>query len=113
MTAVFETNWHVVKRDLPAPYADCYLAVKYDIRDAIETALYWANKDSYFAVPTAVSGGYQHRVRAVEDIYEAFNDVRQNINYNWHSPRNGWDNMDEAAIKYYIIDTMYKWEVFS
>ena len=35
MTAVFETNWHLTKRDLPAPYADCYLAVKYEDEEGL------------------------------------------------------------------------------
>ena len=35
MIAAFETNWHVTKRDLPAPYDDCYLAVKYEDEKAL------------------------------------------------------------------------------
>ena len=82
-----------------------------DIRDAIEAAVHWHDK-GYFDAPTANSPGYYHRVQAIEEIYEVFDGVRQSIDYNWHSPSHGWDNTDEAAIKLYVIDCMYKWEVF-
>lgn len=50
MTAAFETNWHVTKRDLPTPYESCYLAVKYEDEEALIIMLGYYNliADKFF-----------------------------------------------------------------